>query len=411
METERTTDGDSRDRTIRDRRYVIELLRRARSKFHRESEDVAFDLLQDVLARDPRNLRAAYLSALCAHLLTNGDAIDDVCTMALRTDRRHPFTKACEAVRYLYLANFSRAEDLFRQAIDELPDELDFYLGLGVVYEYSDNHSKGIEVYQKAIDLDPDNVRARVALGGMYAMEGEYANAMAQYQHAKSVEPTIENPHQKLGRDYYFGGMLDEAASEFGLAVAEEPEEPAAWFYLLDSIRRLGRCDEAIDLYLEIRGRFGDDPELISGYYEHFQMKHEALTALERLVEQKPDDVRALVRLSHAYTDSDRVPEAIDAAERAAALAPADAQVFTLLGQLYLRLGDNGLSVERCRRAIRLDRNAQAAYVTMADALLFLGRQDDSHAAIIEMERVREQAWQRYQARFSGQDQLDAERQ
>jgi tetratricopeptide (TPR) repeat protein len=411
MEEERTANGDRRERAIRNRRVVAELLRRARRKFHREYEDEAFDLLQDLLAKDPRNLRVAYLSALCAHLLTNGDAIDEVCTQALRIDRHHPFTKACEAVRYLYLANFSRAEDLFQQAIDELPDELDLYLGLGVVYEYSDDHSKGIDIYQKAIELDPDNVRARVALGGMYAMEGEYASAMAQYQHAKAVEPTIENPHQKLGRDYYFGGMLGEAASEFGLAVAEEPEEPAAWFYLLDCIRRLGRCDEAIDLYQEIRGRFGDDPELISGYYEHFQMKHEALGALERLVEQKPQDVRALVRLSNAYADSDRVPEAIDTAERAAALAPADAQVFTLLGQLYLKLGESRLSVERCRRAIRLDRNAQAAYMTMADALLYLGRQEDSQAAIMEMERVREQAWQQYQARFSGQDQLDAERQ
>jgi tetratricopeptide (TPR) repeat protein len=245
----------------------------------------------------------------------------------------------------------------------------------------------------------------------MYAMEGEFAGAMSQYRRAKEVEPTLENPHQKLGRDYYFGGLLGEAVSEFGQAVEEEPEEPAAWFYLLDCIRRMGRADDAIDLYKEIRDRFGDDPELISGYYEHFQMKREALASLEKLVEQKPEDVRALVRLSNAYTDSDRVPEAIDAAERAAALSPTDAQVFTLLGQLYLKLGDNRLSLERCRRAIRLDRNAQTAYITMADALLFLGKQEDSHAAIVEMERVREEAWQRYQAKFSGQDRLDAERQ
>ena len=84
---------------------------------------------------------------------------------------------------------------------------------------------------------------------------------------------------------------------------------------------------------------------------------------------------------------------------------------MTIFLKLYLKLGESRLSVERCRRAIRLDRNAQTAYVTMADALLFLGRQEDSHAAIIEMERVRDQAWRQYQARFSGQDQLDAERQ
>jgi hypothetical protein len=50
----------------------------------------------------------------------------------------------------------------------------------------------------------------------------------------------------------------------------------------------------------------------------------------------------------------------------------------------------------------------QAAYVTLADSLLFLGRDEESQAAVEEMERTRQEAWRRYQDRFSGQDRADA---
>jgi sulfur carrier protein ThiS len=81
-----------------------------------------------------------------------------------------------------------------------------------------------------------------------------------------------------------------------------------------------------------------------------------------------------------------------------------------LLGELYLELAEYRKSVDNCRRAISLERNTQSAYTTLADALLFLGRQQESVAAIQEMERVRQEAWEQYQARFSGQDRADAER-
>ena len=67
-------------------------------------------------------------------------------------------------------------------------------------------------------------------------MDGEFDSAMAQYRQAKEIDPRAENPHLKLGRDYYYEGMFEQAASEFGLAMHEEPDEPAPYFYLLDSL-------------------------------------------------------------------------------------------------------------------------------------------------------------------------------
>jgi len=384
------------------------LLRQARAAFYREDEDEALELLLEALRLAPANLHIHYLAALCADLLSEEDTLDDVCAHALEVDARNPYTVACEAVRYLYLSNFSRAEDLFNQALRLLPGELDIQIGLGILHEYSGDDEKGVAAFRRALELDPDNVRARVSLGVAYAMSGEYQSALEEYVRAKAIDPSIENPHERLGRDYYLDGMIEEATSEFGRAMAEEPEEAAAYFYQMDCFNRLGRIDEALDLYEAIKARFGNQPELTSGFYEYFHMRREARTALEALAGSNPDDPDLLVRLSSLHRESGQLAEAIAAAEAANKLDPESHETFGLLGSLYFERGDYPKAIDACRRATELNPYDQSAYITMADSLLFLGRDKESQAAVEEMERNRQKAWRRYQDRFSGQDRADA---
>ncbi|MFO7676473.1 MAG: tetratricopeptide repeat protein [bacterium] len=383
------------------------LIERGLAEFYREREDEALGLFLEALEYSPDDLRAHYLAALCAQIVTREDTLEQLCSHARELDRRNPWTRACEGIRYLFLANFSRAEDLIEGALAELPDRLELILGLGVVHEYSGERDKGVAACRRALEREPDNVRALVSLGGFYAMDGEYDSALALYSRAREVAPDIENPHQKLGRDYYHEGMIEQAAGEFARAVNDEPDEPAGHFYLLDCLRRLNRSDDAIDLYGEIAQRFGDSPELTSGFYEHFNMRPEAIAALERLAREEPDDPDVLARLSRAYCEAGRLDDAARTARRLTRLVPEDAGAIAMLGDLHLRRGHLRLAISSSRRAIRLDPNAQQAYVTLADALLFLGRQDESWHAICEMERIRREAWEAYQARFSGQDCAD----
>jgi len=384
------------------------LFRLARAAFYREDEDEALGLLLDATRLAPNNLHIHYLAALCADLLSEEDTLEDVCAHALEIDHRHPYTIACEAVRYLYLDNFSRAETLFNQALGLLPHDLDIQIGLGILHEYSGEEEKGVAAFRRALELDPDNVRARVSLGIAYAMSGEYQSALAEYVRAKAVDPSIENPHERLGRDYYMDGMIEEAAGEFSQAMAEEPEEPAAHFYLMDCLNRLGRTDEALDSYDTIKQRFGNQPELTSGYYEYFHMRREARAALESLASRNPDDPDLRVRLSILHREAGQLDQAIVAAEAAIRLDPENHETYGLLGSLYFERGDYNRAIDACRRAVKLSPYDQSAYITLADSLLFLGHHEEAQAAVDEMEHNRQEAWRRYQDRFSGQDRADA---
>jgi tetratricopeptide (TPR) repeat protein len=389
---------------------AAQLLREAKTAFYREEEEEALDLLLEVLHLAPQNLHAHYLAALCADLLSEEETLEDVCAHALEVDPRHPYAIACEGVRYLFLSNFQHADDLFAKALSMLPTDLDLCLGLGILHEYSGDDARSLEAFRRALNIDSHNVRARVSVGMAYAMSGEYQSALAEYLAAKEIDPSIENPHQRLGRDYYLDGAIEEAACEFGQAVGEEPDEPAAYFYLMDCYNRLSRCDDALDMYETIRDKFGSDSELTAGFFEYFHMHREATVAFEQLAEKYPEDAEARFRLSQVYHEAGRSDDAVKAAQAAVDLEPDNPHFLALLGKLYFGQGEYLRAVSTCRRAVDENRYDQAAYITMADALLFLGRDQQSQATIEEMERNREEAWRRYQDKFSGQDRADTGR-
>ncbi|MBM3316133.1 tetratricopeptide repeat protein, partial [candidate division WOR-3 bacterium] len=340
-------------------------------------------------------------------LLSDEDTLEFVCARVRSAQSRHPYTLACEGCRYMFLANFSRAEDLFHMALRSLPGEPDLHIGLATVYSLAGDEDRSADVFRQVLDLDPDNVRALVAMGMAYAMDGDYSNALVEYEKAKQLDPEVENPHQRLGRDYYSAGLFDEAAGEFAVATSEEPDQPAAWFYLMDCYARHGRVDDAIDVYESIRVRFRGRPDLTSGLFEYFRLTPEAIAALEELARRDAKDPDVRVRLSQFYNQAGRPDDALRVAEEAARLDPDDHRAATWLAELYYAAGRYQDTIAACNRAIAISATDQAAYQLKSDALLYLGHGEESLQAITEMERVRERAWQNYQAKFSGTDRPD----
>jgi cytochrome c-type biogenesis protein CcmH/NrfG len=60
-----------------------------------------------------------------------------------------------------------------------------------------------------------------------------------------------------------------------------------------------------------------------------------AIAALEKAVQNKPNDGQAWVELGHAYFDTDQPKKAIEAYNKALALLPGDLNVMTDLGVMY----------------------------------------------------------------------------
>jgi adenylate cyclase len=140
---------------------------------------------------------------------------------------------------------------------------------------------------------------------------------------------------------------------------------------------------DAYEAYLEGRNLF------INRNYINLQL---AIAALERAVEADPEFGRAWGVLAMAYvvspqwgfTDRDYYPLALNAADRAFAFAPDNADAYTAMGVYYQQQtpSDYNASVRSYEQAIASDPQATTAYLWLGQAWRNLGYFDRTQAAI-----------------------------
>jgi cytochrome c-type biogenesis protein CcmH/NrfG len=94
------------------------------------------------------------------------------------------------------------------------------------------------------------------------------------------------------------------------------------------------------------------------------------LEALMAKVRQNPDDVDSWIQLGHVNFDRNAVPEAIEAYEKALALAPNNAEVRTDLGIMYRRANRPEDAVREFDRAIAIKPQLENPYFNKGIVLL-----------------------------------------
>ena len=94
------------------------------------------------------------------------------------------------------------------------------------------------------------------------------------------------------------------------------------------------------------------------------------LEALMAKVRQNPDDVASWIQLGHVNFDRNAVPEAIEAYEKALALAPNNAEVRTDLGIMYRRANRPEDAVREFDRAIAIKPQLENPYFNKGIVLL-----------------------------------------
>jgi cytochrome c-type biogenesis protein CcmH len=95
-----------------------------------------------------------------------------------------------------------------------------------------------------------------------------------------------------------------------------------------------------------------------------------SIEALEQAAQAKPDDPEAWARLGMAHYDRDEYPQAVTALERATALAPTRATLWSLLGETRIYASEHDPmpppAVEAFRKALAIDPKDPVARYFMA---------------------------------------------
>ncbi len=267
------------------------------------------------------------------------------------------------------------------------PDFADAHNNLGLCLFQEGRVNEAIAHYQRAVEIKPDFAEAHKALGDCLFQTGRLNEAILQYQKAVEIKPDYAEAHSNLGYSLFQAGRVNEAIAHFQRAVEIKPDFAKAHNNLGGSLFQAGRVNEAIAHFqraVEIK------PDYAEAQYDlgccllllRTGRANEAFAHLQKALEIKPDlaetfdpavnnnlawslatdpDVSkrngalavklaegacrrthfqetTMVRtLAAAYAEDGRFDDAIDAAQKAHALAFKSGE-YELLGKIQEQL-------------------------------------------------------------------------
>ena len=190
--------------------------------------------------------------------------------------------------------------------------------------------------------LDPERLGV---LGTIEYQMGRLDLSKRYLERALDLAPNSPPAYERLGDLYLRQGQLDLAAETFrkGLQVAPIPETPVSLYIsLCETLRRLGRADEALRVADEAVSQRGASHELQGARgvaLSDLGRDAEAVAAFRLFLESRPTDPDMNFNLAVSLLPLERRDEALAALRSALALQPTFPKALSLMAELELEAG------------------------------------------------------------------------
>jgi predicted O-linked N-acetylglucosamine transferase (SPINDLY family) len=245
------------------------------------------------------------------------------------------------------LGDFSQAEQLYRQALEQQPDESELWAGLGRACHALGKSDEAVTCYERAAELEPGDPEPLGELGLLYMQRGELAEAVACYERVLRRWPDSAGAYNNLGLALMGQGRLEAARATFEQALFLRPELAEVHNNLGLALLNLGWVDEALARFeqaIRLRPDYADAANNLGLALDAQGNLDDALDCFEQAVTINPDHHGALTNRGNAYRDQGCMAEAITSYRKALAVRPDAAQVHSnlLLAMHYQSGADPG---------------------------------------------------------------------
>ncbi len=191
-------------------------------------------------------------------------------------------------------------------------------------------------VMVRRLEKYPADFAAHYNLGALYQTQGRNAQAIQQYQAAIQADPARAVAHNALGSALLAHRHVPEAIGELRATLKLDPDYPSAHFNLARALSE------------------SQDP---AG----------AITEYTTFLKQQPDDAQAYLNLAAIHIARGEFVLAIPLYEQACKLAP-DSNSLADLGTLYARTGRMPQAIQAFQKALELDPSNEIARKNLARA-------------------------------------------
>lgn len=390
----------------------------ARIDLAENQRDQAFQRFERVIEANPR-VTDAYL--LLAELMMRS-GVDGAQVLAVleRGAEANPTVLAPRlAMVRLHVQQraYPRALALAQELVAANPNDPQAVMALAQAQFSGGDHQQAIASLNRVVRLQPDSAPPLVALADAQRAAGDRAGAAQSLRRALSHQADAIDAQQRLVsilvEDRNFGEALKVASTiqaqrpeqAIGLlfegdirAAANEWDAAAEAFRkalpfatagdvaikLHSALLRAGKADEAAreaDAWLSAK----PDDLVLRGYLAERALGERRYEDAERqyrtMVTLNPNNALVLNNLAWVAGELGRA-DALELAERAAALAPENAAVLDTLGSMQVKQGQSDKGLENLRKAVSIAPGEGALRLNLARALISLERSDDARSEL-----------------------------
>jgi len=312
-------------------------------------------------------------------------------------------------LRGLLLMSRSRwdeAAEALARAAELSPDDPAVHAALGQTYQEIGRQAEAAAAFQKATALSEavlkerekaDDPQAIAGHADVLWSQGRLEEAVAGYQRAIALaEERKFRPdllawlYRSLGRAYWELERWAEMAEAYNRAVALSPGLYSDQAALAQAYRGLKQPDQAVAAYQEALALLPCDAnthDLLADLYRELGRTDEALAEYRLAAQYDPADFGAWHAIGTILAEQGKAGEAKAAYEKAVAAArdhlardPHDATTVSVLGLMYLLLGDTEQAVSILQQAVALRPNADNHYA-LGNAYYVAGAYEEALAA------------------------------
>ncbi|HXQ70555.1 MAG TPA: tetratricopeptide repeat protein [Pyrinomonadaceae bacterium] len=202
--------------------------------------------------------------------------------------------------------------------------------------------TKALSYYEQALKVRPEFPEAQFQRGNAFAELGEYDKAEAAYRAAIALKKNWSLPYSALGALQMRYKRDTEAEQSFRQALAIDKQDGLALRLLADVRLRAGDAKGALDFAT----RATAIPEVPSSAWITLALaqkangdKTAAKTTLNRVLEDDPQNIAALLERAELLTDEKQFDQAFEDLTTAAKAKPGDKAIAARLADTYQKAG------------------------------------------------------------------------
>lgn len=202
---------------------------------------------------------------------------------------------------------YEEAEQLYRLALERRPDRVEAKKGLaGLLMAQPDSSEDGLEamaLLREALAEVPDDVDARLRLAHLLERNGRASSALDEYRRAVEIAPGLTEPRLALAAALHRAGKPDRAISAYDAVLATSPEDRRAVIGRIQALAATGDLAAARSAADRRLRQWPDDHalRLLAGQLAaQAGARAEATDTLRDLVDRPGVDPRLAARAAHS---------------------------------------------------------------------------------------------------------------